>query len=98
MGIHKSSKKFAVVSSAVTLSKDSSSLAAFCVVPRLLRIQDAAKYLSATTWYVETLIRENKIPSFIQGKRRVIDRHELDRYVDRMNAESVSKRSIDLVA
>ena len=25
------------------------------VVPRLMRIQDAAKYLSATTWQVETL-------------------------------------------
>jgi hypothetical protein len=24
------------------------------VVPRLMRIQDAAKYLSATTWQVET--------------------------------------------
>jgi excisionase family DNA binding protein len=58
------------------------------VVPRLLRIQDAAKYLSATTWQIETLLRENVIPSFVLGKRRVVDRLELDRYVDRRNAEA----------
>jgi excisionase family DNA binding protein len=57
------------------------------VIPRLLRIQDAAKYLSATTWQIETLLREGKIPSFILGKRRVVDRLELDRYVERRNAE-----------
>jgi len=57
------------------------------VLPRLLRIQDAAKYLSATTWQIETLLREGKIPSFILGKRRVVDRLELDRYVERRNAE-----------
>jgi hypothetical protein len=32
------------------------------VVPRLMGIQDAAKYLSATTWQVETLLREKVIP------------------------------------
>src|SRR5712671_1726475 len=65
----------------------SASLPAF-VVPRLLRIQDAAKYLSATTWQVETLLREKTIPSFVLGKRRVIDRLELDRYVERRNVEA----------
>jgi len=58
------------------------------VIPRLLRIQDAAKYLSATTWQVETLLREKTIPSFVLGKRRVVDRLELDRYVERRNAEA----------
>jgi hypothetical protein len=56
------------------------------VVPRLMRIQDAAKYLSATTWQVETLLREKIIPSFVLGKCRVVDRLELDRYVERRNA------------
>ncbi len=32
------------------------------VVPGLMRIQDAAKYLSATIWQVETLLREKVIP------------------------------------
>ena len=58
------------------------------VIPRLLRIQDAARYLSATTWQIETLLRDNVIPSFVLGKRRVVDRLELDRYVERRNAEA----------
>ena len=59
------------------LQEDSMSLPVF-VFPRLLRIQDAAKYLSATIWQIETLLRENVIPSFVLGKRRVVDRLELD--------------------
>ena len=71
----------------LTLPESSASLPAL-VIPRLLRIQDAAKYLSATTWQVETLLREKTIPSFVLGKRRVVDRLELDRYVERRNAEA----------
>jgi len=47
-----------------------SSLPVYVVPPRLMRIQDAARYLSATTWQIETLLRENTIPSFVLGKRR----------------------------
>src|SRR5882762_5303696 len=54
------------------LQEGSASRPAF-VVPRLLRIQDAAKYLSATTWQIETLLREKKIPSFVLGKRRYVE-------------------------
>lgn len=72
---------------AVILREDSIALPAV-VVPRLLRIQDAAKYLSATTWQIEMLLRDNVIPSFILGKRRVVDRLELDRYVERRNAQA----------
>lgn len=61
--------------------------------PRLLRIQDAAKYLSATIWQIESLLREGEIPSFILGQRRVVDRLELDRFVERRNHETQSTRS-----
>ena len=71
----------------LTLPEGSTPLPAF-VIPRLLPIQDAARYLSATTWQVETLLREKTNPSFVLGKRRVIDRLELDRYVERRNAEA----------
>ena len=64
------------------------------VVPRLMRIQDAAKYLSATTWQVETLLRGKIIPSFVLGKRRVVDRLELDRYVERRNAMARMEASV----
>jgi excisionase family DNA binding protein len=75
------------VSVAPILGESSASLPAF-VIPRLLRIQDAAKYLSATTWQIETLLREKTIPSFVLGKRRVVDRLELDRYIERRNTEA----------
>jgi hypothetical protein len=61
------------------------------IVPRVLKIPDAARYLSATTWRVEELLRSGEIPSFIQGKERVVDRPELDKYVDRRNAEPAAK-------
>src|SRR5713226_8816869 len=70
------------------LLREGSALLPAFVVPRLLRIQDAAKYLSATTWQIETLLREKTVPSFVLGKRRVVDRLELDRYVARRNAEA----------
>jgi excisionase family DNA binding protein len=59
-----------------------------------MRIQDAAKYLSATTWQVETLLREKIIPSFVLGKRRVVDQLELDRYVERRNAIAREESSV----
>jgi excisionase family DNA binding protein len=64
------------------------------IVPRLMRIQDAAKYLSATTWQIETLLREKVIPSFVLGKRRVVDRLELDGYVQRRNALARDQKSL----
>ena len=74
--------------SVTTILQEGSASRPVFVVPRLLRIQDAAKYLSATTWQIETLLREKKILSFVLGKRRVVDRLELDRYVECRNAEA----------
>lgn len=62
------------------------------IIPRLLSIPDAAKYLSATTWFVEDLLRCGQVKSFIQGKRRVVDIRELDKYIDRRNAEATNER------
>jgi excisionase family DNA binding protein len=56
--------------------------------PRLLRITDAAQYLSCTYTWVETLIRERTIPSVIQGKRRLIDIRDLDAYIDQLKSEA----------
>jgi hypothetical protein len=39
---------------------------------------------------IETLLRENVIPSFVLGKRRVVDRLELDRYVDLRNNQAAT--------
>jgi hypothetical protein len=61
------------------------------IIPRVLKIPDAAKYLSATPWFVEQLLRSGEVPSFIQGKDRVVDCRELDKYVERRNAEPASR-------
>jgi hypothetical protein len=61
------------------------------IIPRVLKIPDAAKYLSATPWFVEGLLRDGEVPSFIQGKDRVVDCRELDKYVERRNTEPTEK-------
>lgn len=57
------------------------------ITPRLLRITDAAQYLSCTFTYIETLIREKRVPSIILGKRRLIDVLDLDRFVEEQKEE-----------
>jgi hypothetical protein len=55
--------------------------------PRCLRIPDAAAYLSVTNWFMENLVREGTVRSFILGKRRVVDVRALDAYVDNLTTE-----------
>ena len=62
-----------------------------CIIPRTMTILDASKYLSTTTWQIEELLRKNVVPSFILGQRRVIDRLDLDRFVDQKKAEPPRK-------
>jgi excisionase family DNA binding protein len=61
------------------------------IIPRVFTVPDAARYLSATNWFVEELLRSGEVRSFIQGKKRVVDVRELDKYVDRRNAEPLTK-------
>lgn len=77
---------------------DSHSLLPAVLIPRLLRIQDAARYLSATTWFVETLIREKRIPSLIVGKRRVLDVRDLDAWIETEKAKSIAKGGVNVAA
>jgi excisionase family DNA binding protein len=50
--------------------------------PRLLRIKDAARYLNATVWFVRSLVWSG-FPHLRLGRRILIDRSDLDAYVDR---------------
>jgi excisionase family DNA binding protein len=70
------SRKSAVISSPTVI-----------ISPRVLTIPQAALYIAATAWAVEELVRRNELRSYLQGQRRVIDMRELDKYVDRRNAE-----------
>jgi predicted DNA-binding transcriptional regulator AlpA len=63
------------------------------VAPRLLRLRDAAAYLSSTTWFIEELVRTRKIRSRIIGKRRVIDIRDLDAWIDEQSGSPSSNQA-----
>jgi predicted DNA-binding transcriptional regulator AlpA len=67
--------------------KDSNSVPS-AIAPRLLRLTDAAFYLSSTTWFVEELVRTGKIRSRIIGKRRVIDIRDLDAWIEKQSGSA----------
>lgn len=54
--------------------------------PRLLRIAEAAHYLSATPWFIRSLIWGRQIPYITFGKRHLLDVRDLDSYVDSRKA------------
>ena len=49
---------------------------------RGLRIEDAAKYLSVTACFVRALIASGEIPYVSAGKRFILDRHDLDKWLE----------------
>lgn len=65
-----------------TVSKTTNATLKPSLSPRLLRIKEAADYLGASVWFVRSLIWEDKIPFLHLGQRFVIDRADLDRFVD----------------
>jgi len=54
----------------------------FQIVPRLLRIPEAAHYIGGTNWCVEELVRGKRIPFIVVGKYRVIDVRDLDDWIE----------------
>ena len=54
------------------------------VEPRLLRVNEAAAYLSTTIWNIRTLVWERQLAPVRIGKSRrlLFDRADLDRYVE----------------
>ena len=89
MPIQRKSTAVPVVSTIAPVSTERS--VPVCIIPRTMTILDASKYLSTTTWQIEELLRKNVVPSFILGQRRVIDRLDLDRFVDQRKAEAPRK-------
>ena len=51
--------------------------------PRLLGLKDAAVYLSAHLWAVRQMVRNRELPFVKIGRKILIDRVDLDRYVER---------------
>ncbi len=60
------------------------------IAPRLLRIADAAEYLSCTFGFIQTLMHERTIPVVVLGKRHLLDKSDLDLYVDRIKEEQAA--------
>jgi hypothetical protein len=59
------------------------------ISPRLLRITDAADYLSCTFGFAETLLREGTIKPVVLGKRHLCDIRDLDAYIDLMKEQTI---------
>jgi excisionase family DNA binding protein len=53
------------------------------VDPRLLTVSAAAAYLSCAVWAVRVLLWKKEIPFIRLGKRFLIDRADLDDFVER---------------
>ena len=65
------------------------------ITPRLLRIYEAAEYLSCKNWFVEELIRKQRIPFLILGKVYVIDVKDLDRWIDAEKLRQASGATVE---
>jgi excisionase family DNA binding protein len=53
------------------------------ITPRLLTIKQAAVYLSCAVWQIRTLLWSKEIAHIKLGKKFLIDRNDLDSYIDR---------------
>jgi excisionase family DNA binding protein len=58
------------------------------ITPRLLSVPLAAVYLSATNFFVEELCRSGEIPYLQNGKGRVIDIRDLDKWIDKQKKQT----------
>jgi excisionase family DNA binding protein len=52
------------------------------VESRLLDVKAAAAYLSATIWFVRTLMWEKRVPFLRCGHKILFDRRDLDAFID----------------
>ena len=50
--------------------------------PIALRVKDAATYLGCSTWAIRELVWDGKLRSFVVGRRLLIPRAELQRYLN----------------
>jgi excisionase family DNA binding protein len=56
--------------------------------PRMLTIPLIAKYLSATNWFVEELIRKKHLPARKFGKSWVVDLHDINSWIEQEKTKS----------
>ena len=52
------------------------------IQPRAYSIEDAAKYIGATVWFLRTCVWNRRIPFLKHGHRYAFDRVDLDRFLE----------------
>ena len=57
---------------------------------RWLRIEQAAEYIGVTPTFMKTLLRRREVPYAKAGRRYVIDRRNLDAYLERQTRPSAA--------
>jgi excisionase family DNA binding protein len=60
------------------------------IAPRLLTIKQAAAYCSCSIWAIREVILSNELPAYKIGRRFLIDRSDLDRFIDARLRERAS--------
>ena len=56
---------------------------AYVIEPRLLSQQEAARYLGISHWTIRDLVFRGEIPFIKIGRRVLLDRQDLDSYLNR---------------
>jgi hypothetical protein len=56
----------------------------FTLVPRLLRIPQAAEYIGSSTFHIEELMRGGQLPFRIMGQHRAVEIKHLDNWIDKV--------------
>ena len=65
------------------LQDSTSDSSAGVLQPRLLSYEAASRYLSLSYWSVRTMVTGGQIPHIRSGKRILIDREDLDDWIEK---------------
>jgi excisionase family DNA binding protein len=60
------------------------------ITPRLLTLPQAAAYMNCALWQVRQLVWRRDIPHIKMGKRFVVDRGDIDAWIDRSLRDSTA--------
>ena len=52
------------------------------IAPRGLRVKEAAAYIGTTVFFVRDAVWKNELPAMKLGRRLIIAREDLDRFLD----------------
>jgi hypothetical protein len=67
-------------------------LAPSSVAPRLFRVIDITKYLNCTFSFADSLMRGRTLPVVVLGKRHLIDKRDLDDYIENLKSEGPGRK------